>query len=109
MAGKSMPWMLTGALIAAGPTIAAPEPPSPSIPPVIQIGAAYIAKQYCSCVFVIGRSQISCHAEFKPTIDSFQVALDRTGMPRRGKVSTRAGAAEGEAIYDRRYGCVVSK
>jgi hypothetical protein len=87
----------------------APPPLAAAPPPIVQIGSAYFAKQYCSCLFVVGRSEASCHAEFRPLIDSFKITVDRAGLPQRAKVATRLGAASEEATWDRRYGCVLSK
>jgi hypothetical protein len=98
-------------LAGMAPLIGAADSPPPSAapPPIIQIGSAYFAKHYCSCLFVVGRSEASCHAEFKPLIDSVKITIDRAGLPQRAKVATRLGAAAGEATWDRRYGCVLSK
>ncbi len=87
----------------------APPPPSAAPPPIVQIGSAYFAKQFCSCLFVVGRSEASCHAEFKPLIDSFKITVDRSGLPQSAKVATRLGAVAGEATWNRRYGCVLSR
>ena len=108
MAGKWRSWTSTGALAGLALVLGAADTPPPA-PPIIKIGSAYFAKQYCSCLFVVGRSEASCHAEFKPLIDVFKITVDRTGLPDSAKVSTKAGSAEGEATYDRRYGCVLSK
>ena len=105
-------WISALTLVGLAPLIAAAdstETKPPTAPPIVQIGSAYFAKQYCSCLFVVGRSEASCHAEFQPLIGSFKVTLDRTGLPQNAKVTTRLGDTEGEAQYDRRYGCVLSK
>jgi hypothetical protein len=113
MAGKWRSWIFGAALAGVAALLGAADAPPPtppaSPPPIVQIGTAYFAKQYCSCLLVAGRSETSCHAEFKPLIDSFKITVDRTGLPQSAKVSTRLGTAEGQAIYDRRYGCVLSK
>jgi hypothetical protein len=89
---------------------AAETPPAPAAPPpIVQIGASYFAKQYCSCLFVVGRSEASCHAEFMPLIDSFKITVDRARLPQGAKVATRLGSVSQEAVFDRRYGCVLSK
>ncbi|MDQ2860000.1 MAG: hypothetical protein M3T55_04580 [Pseudomonadota bacterium] len=104
-------WRSAGAasaLLLAGPMLvgaAAPAPP----PPIVVIGAAYIAKQVCSCLFVVGRSEASCRAEFKPDIDPFTVAIDRAGLPASGKVTASLGPVVGEATYASRFGCVVAR
>lgn len=89
---------------------AADAPPSaPPSPAVVRIGAAYVAKQFCSCLFLTGRSETSCRAEFKPQIDAAKVEIDRHGLPERGKVGVSLGPIVAEATYSRRYGCVLTK
>ena len=77
--------------------------------PYARIGAAYVAKQYCSCLFVTGRSETSCRAEFKPDIDKFSVSVDRAGLPASAKVTTRLLMFTGEARYADGFGCTVSR
>lgn len=96
------------AALALLPAAAGRTDPLPS-PAVIRIGAAYVAKQYCSCLFVAARSETSCRAEFKPQIDMAQVAVDRAGMPERAKVAVTMPGVIAEASYSRRYGCVLVK
>ncbi|MEO8926368.1 MAG: hypothetical protein ABI306_04315 [Caulobacteraceae bacterium] len=103
---------MAGALALAFPALggaAAPAPPPRPPPPIVQIGSAYIAKQVCSCLFVVGRSEASCRAEFKPDIDPFTVVIDRSALPAAGKVTASLGPVVGEAAYDRRFGCVVAR
>lgn len=80
--------------------------PSPAL---VQIGSAYVAKQFCSCLFVAARPESSCRAEFKPQIDMARVAVDRGALPERGKVSVTLLTTTAEATYSRRYGCVLAK
>jgi hypothetical protein len=75
----------------------------------VRIGAAYVAKQFCSCLFLTGRSETSCRAEFKPQIDTAKVEIDRGGLPERGKVGVSLGPVVADATYSRRYGCVLAK
>ena len=77
--------------------------------PYPRIGAVYVAKQYCSCLFVAGRSETSCRAEFKPNIDSFKVKVDKSDMPRTGSVDVSLAVFSARATYDSRYGCTVAK
>lgn len=79
------------------------------IAPFARIGGAYIAKQYCSCVFVAGRSDQSCHAEFEPDISRFTVRADRSQMPAKGRVTARLAVFKGEATYADGYGCTVAR
>ena len=73
--------------------------------PYAQIGGTYIAKQLCSCVFVTGRTDASCRAEFEPDIDKFQVKISR----RRHTVRTRLLIFSSAASYTEGYGCTVAK
>ncbi len=77
--------------------------------PYAEIGGTYIAKQYCSCLFVAGRSESSCRADFEPDIDHFKVTADRSGLPAHAKVTARLALFTGEAAYADGYGCTVSK
>jgi hypothetical protein len=79
------------------------------IAPYARIGATYIAKQDCSCLFVEGRSEYSCTAEFKPDIDRFKVEIDRSTLPAKAKVTTRLAIFSGEATYEQGFGCSVSR
>jgi len=76
--------------------------------PYAQIGASYIAKQMCSCLFVAGRSEASCHAEFEPDIDRFKVKISHP-KPGHGSVRTRLVIFSGAARYTAGYGCTVTK
>jgi hypothetical protein len=93
---------LAAVLVGAGPAFAA-QPAAP--PAIVTIGANYVAKQLCSCLFVAGRPETSCRAEFKPRIDIFQIGIDRQGLPARASVTASLGPAEAHAIYERPYGC----
>ncbi len=77
--------------------------------PYPRIGAVYVAKQYCSCLFVAGRSDRSCRAEFEPDIDRFSLSVDRSRLPARARVSARLAVFSGEATYADGYGCSVSR
>ncbi len=99
-------WIAGGllALIIAGAAIA-----YVMIRPYAQIGATYIAKQMCSCLFVAGRSEASCHAEFKPDIDRFQLKVHRGARPGRNAVRARLFVFSGASSYTEGYGCTVAK
>jgi hypothetical protein len=79
------------------------------IAPYARIGATYIAKQDCSCLFVEGRSEYSCATEFKPDIDRFKVEIDRSALPDKARVTTRLAIFSGEATYEQGFGCSVSR
>ena len=108
MARKWRSQALTAVLVLALPVLTGAGAPAP-VPAIVQIGAAYIAKQMCSCLFVVGRPEASCRAEFKPDIDTFAVAIDRAGLPARARVNTTVGPVAGEATFSRGYGCVVAR
>lgn len=98
-------------LAASSAALAAPQdaltPKAP--PPIVQIGSAYFAKQLCSCLFVVGRSEASCRAEFKPRIDIFKIVIDRSALPQSATVSAALGPVSAVARFDPRYGCVLVK
>jgi hypothetical protein len=73
------------------------------------VGGAYLAKQDCSCLFVAGRSEASCHAEFEPDISKFKIIVDRSHLPARASVTAQVLMFRGQASYTDGYGCTVSK
>lgn len=76
-----------------------------SVGPYGRIGTQYVAKQICSCVFVVGRSEGSCRKEFEPDIEKFEVRVSRDNG--QGEVRTRLAVFEGHAAFDPRYGCTI--
>lgn len=105
---KSRLWIGAGAILLAA-VIAGGIWGYGKAAPYARIGGAYIAKQYCSCLFVTGRSEASCTAEFQPDISRFSVSVDRSGLPARAKVTTRLALFSDEATYADGYGCTVAK
>jgi len=79
------------------------------VQPYAQIGGTYLAKQICSCVFVAGRSDASCRAEFEPDIDKFQVKIHHGLQPGHSVVRTRLLIFSSAAKYTEGYGCTVAK
>jgi len=66
------------------------------------IGAGYVAKEVCSCVFVGGRDLASCRADVPATMDRVQVEL--------GSDRVRAfvpALAERIARHEPPFGCVL--
>jgi hypothetical protein len=96
-------------LASPGLSGAAPAPAPAPAPAIVRIGAAYIAKQLCSCLFVVQRAEASCRAEFRPEITAFTVAVERAGAPDGGKVTASLGPTVSEATYSPPYGCVIAK
>ena len=108
MTRKSQYWLWGGgaaALLAIGGGVYAYS----QLVPYVRIGGSYIAKQDCSCLFVEGRSEASCAAEFSPDIKRFKVTIDRSRLPGSAKVTTRLAIFSSEATYEAGYGCAVSK
>ena len=108
MRRKSQYWLWGGgaaaALLVAGGAYAYSQ-----LAPYIQIGGGYVAKQDCSCLFVEGRSETSCTAEFSPDIQRFSVAVDRSALPARAKVTTRLAIFSSEATYSAGFGCALTR
>lgn len=80
--------------------------------PYGRVGTAYLAKQYCSCRFVAGRSDQSCHAEFKPDIDHFQLKIEQSpaaGAPTSASVRAQMLVWSGEARFSKGFGCSLVK
>lgn len=78
-----------------------------SVGPYGRIGAQYIAKEMCSCVFVTGRKEAGCRQEFEPDIEKFDVQIRRGESSDHGEVRTRLAIFEGRATYDKAYGCTI--
>ena len=106
--GESRNWRLAG-LVLLLVLIGAGVWGFGKVAPYGRIGSTYIAKQYCSCLFVAGRSDTSCRAEFQPDISKFSVKADRSGLPASAKVTARLLLFSGEATYADGYGCTVSR
>ena len=68
----------------------------------VSLGAGYVAKEVCSCVFVGGRSLASCRPDVPATMDRIQVEL--------GSDRVRAfipGLGERIARHEPPFGCVL--
>ncbi len=102
-------WMLAATAVALLPAAGDAQLGLPS-PAVIRIGAAYLAKQVCSCVLVARRSEASCRPEFKAQkIGLSKLTIDREGLPERATVRVSLLTTTAEAAYSRAYGCVLVK
>ena len=106
MTRKSQYWLWGGA---AAALIAGGGYAYSQLGPYVRIGGAYIAKQDCSCLFVEGRGEASCTAEFSPDIGRFRVTVDRSALPARAKVTTRLAIFSSEATYEAGFGCALTK
>ena len=73
-----------------------------------QVGSVYLAEQMCACVFVAGRGEPSCRAEFEPDIKQFDVKVSQAGAD-HGEVSTRLLIFKGAAKFERGYGCTITR
>ena len=103
------PWLPWTALVILAVLLAGGGYGYSRVAPYADIGGTYIAKQYCSCLFVTGRSEASCKAEFSPDIGRFKVVVDRSGLPATAGVSTSLAVFGGKATYEAGYGCTVAK
>jgi hypothetical protein len=66
------------------------------------IGAGYVAKEVCSCVFVGGRGLESCRADVPPSMDRVEAELLPDGV--RGFVT---GLASRVARFEPGFGCTL--
>jgi hypothetical protein len=102
-------WILASAALVFAPAAGQAQLGLPS-PAVIRIGAAYLAKQVCSCVLVAHRAEAACRPEFKAQkIGLAKLAIDRDGLPERAMVRVSLLTTTAQAAYSRAYGCVLVK
>lgn len=66
------------------------------------VGAGYVAKELCSCVFVAGRDAGSCRSDVPESMDRVEMELLRDGV--RAFVT---GFAERVARYEPGFGCTL--
>lgn len=67
-----------------------------------RIGATYVAKQTCSCLFVAGRSLDSCNTDFDPeSLRSLDVVTGSGAVT----VSALAGLISSRAEFEKGFGC----
>ncbi|HXK21301.1 MAG TPA: hypothetical protein VMS55_01355 [Myxococcota bacterium] len=66
------------------------------------VGAGYVAKELCSCVFVAGRSLASCRPDVPESMDRVEAELLPDGV--RGFVPA---LAERVARYEPGFGCTL--
>jgi hypothetical protein len=72
-----------------------------AIRPYGETGTTYLAKQLCSCVFLTGRSDSSCSAEFQPDINKFRVRIDHA----QSRVQASLLIFSSTSAFDPRTGC----
>ena len=80
-----------------------------SAAPYGHIGAVYLSKQVCSCVFVAGRSEAGCRKEFEPDVKTFNVTVVPGAADRKAEVRATLGAFVGRATYEPGFGCTVAE
>lgn len=97
MRRKFWPWAAAGAVLILAGGIAAWA----AARPYGVTGTTYLAKQVCSCVFLTGRSDASCRAEFEPDIEKVDVRIDHAGRT----VSARLLLFSSRSAYDDGSGC----
>lgn len=84
---------LTGlALWASGPLLAE-----------ARIGAAFIARTTCSCLFVAGRSLDSCRSDWPPGTEVLTVRQEDNAVT----ASAGLGAISAKATFEEDYGCTL--
>ena len=67
-----------------------------------EVGAGYVAKEVCSCIFVAGRSLESCRADVPASMDRVQAEALADGV--RGYVT---GLAARVARHEPGFGCTL--
>lgn len=70
----------------------------------VEVGAGYVAKQTCSCVFVGGRSLASCRADLMASVDRIEAELLDTGEGVRAWLPL---LGERVARHEAPYGCTL--
>jgi hypothetical protein len=68
------------------------------------VGAGFVAKTVCSCMFVAGRSLESCRADVLPSMDRVQAAVVESPHAVRGFVPLFASRT---ATWEPRTGCTL--
>ena len=106
MSGKRI-WAAAATIALLGATTAATAAWR-SVAPYGKVGAVYVSKQLCSCVFVTGRSDGGCRREFEPDIQSFKVNIDHHPQGADGEVRASLGPFAGRAGFEKPYGCKVA-
>jgi hypothetical protein len=70
------------------------------------MGATYVAKQTCSCLFVAGRPMDSCRTDYEP--DAIKPLTIEAGSS-EVKVSALAGLVSARAEFEQGFGCHPAK
>jgi hypothetical protein len=66
------------------------------------MGATYVAKQTCSCLFVAKRSEDSCRTDYNPTdLEQLEVRPGASDVT----VTALGGLISGRAEFDQGFGC----
>ena len=68
-----LPRKRTFALLALGALLAAAVFARSRIAPQADVGAGFMAKQLCSCIFVGGRDEAACRLDFGPEFERVRV------------------------------------
>ncbi len=71
----------------------------------VDMGAGYLAKQVCSCVFVGARSIDSCRADMLPSMDPIELEPLARGQGMRAFVPL---LADRTARYEEGFGCTLA-
>lgn len=70
----------------------------------VGIGAAMLAKQMCTCMFVAGRAQDACRADQMASLDPIQAEVTSEPQGVRAFIS---GLGERSAVHSKEYGCTL--
>ncbi|MCP5057705.1 MAG: hypothetical protein GY937_13415 [bacterium] len=76
----------------------------PHLRTMTEVGAGYVAKQACSCVFVAERSLASCRADMLASMESIEAEVLVSGEGVRAWVPL---LADRTALHEAPYGCTL--
>lgn len=99
---RALRWL---ALVLAAALVVAGALWGPRLLEAAEVGAGYVAKQTCSCVYVAGRSLDACRPDLPVEMDRIDAALldDAEGV----RASVLLGLVERRALHHPGSGCTL--
>jgi len=98
---RALIWLGIGTVVALGLVAALALP---RVRALSSLGAGYVAKQMCSCIFVDGREYASCRPDIPPSMDRVEAEVLATPPGVRAVVRF---LAEREARWSPDTGCTL--